>query len=179
MAEFVAFEPQVEVLGQSMLSALAGMGEEATVYLAHYDLGDIQPEEWYRNQDWLDFFKAVSSKESNAMFDLVSIGMKIPENAMFPPQIDSISSALLSTDVAYHMNHRNGEIGHYTATVTGENSIDMVCKNPYPCLFDYGLIYGLVRRFRPENVRFVVQHDDDAPCRQKGADSCTYHISWG
>lgn len=179
MAEFVAFEPTTEVLGQTLLSSIGAMGEQALPYLQQFKLENVQPEQWYLQQVWLDFMRTIGQKEYNGVFDLVGIGMQIPDRAIFPPAIDSIPSALASVDVAYHLNHRNGEIGHYHAHTIGENQIDMVCENPYPCDFDYGLIYGLVRRFRPSNVRFTVQHDDHAPCRQKGDQSCTYHVTWG
>ena len=74
------------------------------------------------------------------MLDLVSIGMKIPETAVFPPEIDSIDSGLNSIDVAYHMNHRGGEIGVYQATTVSKQQIDVLCRNPYPDYFDYGII---------------------------------------
>lgn len=178
MAQFVAFDPKVEVLGQALVTSTEGTGDEASVYLAAHSMGNIQPDQWYNQQEWLNFLKAINDHRLNAMFDLVGIGMKTPDNAIFPPQIDSIPSALASIDVAYHMNHRNGEIGHYHVNVLGDSSIDMLCENPYPCDFDYGLIYSMVRRFRPQNAKFSVVHDPNAPCRQKGADSCTYHITW-
>jgi hypothetical protein len=34
------------------------------------------------------------------------IGKSIPENAQFPPEINSIEAGLQAIDVAYHMNHR-------------------------------------------------------------------------
>lgn len=179
MAQFVAFDPKVETLGQAILSAVEGMGDEAHTYLAKHGLGEIKLDQWYMQQDFLNFLKAISEKQINAMFDLVGIGMKIPEHAVFPPQIDSIPSALMAIDMAYHMNNRNGEIGNYEVKVMGENSIDLICNNPFPCDFDYGLIYGMTRRFCPEDAQFVVRHDNHAACRQKGADSCTYHVTWG
>ena len=68
------------------------------------------------------------------MLALVSIGMKIPETAVFPPGIDSIESGLNSIDVAYHMNYRGGEIGVYQATTVSERQIDVLCRNPYPII---------------------------------------------
>jgi hypothetical protein len=179
MAQFIAFDPKVEAIGQAVMASLAGMGEAAKPFLKAHGLDDIQLAQWYLQQNWLDFLKDLADKKINAMPDMVSIGLKIPENALFPPEINSIPTALTALDVAYHMNHRNGEIGHYRAEVIGDSAIDMVCENPYPCDFDYGIIYGMVRRFRPTGVPFTVRHDDEAPCRKKGGDSCTYHVTWG
>jgi len=102
--------------------------------------------------------------------------MKIPENAIFPPNIDSVIAALQSIDVAYQMNHRGGEIGDYRAIVINDHNVDLICNNPYPDDFDYGIIYGMARRFCPKDLQFTVYHDNDAPCRKTGGDSCTYHV---
>jgi hypothetical protein len=178
MAQFVAFDPNVEVRGETMLSTIASLGEQIRPVLAKHGLAVIEPEKWYPQQTWLDVLREVAAAKFNAMFDLVSIGMHIPENAAFPPDIDSIPAALASIDVAYHMNHRNGEIGEYRFVGVNDKQIDMICRNPYPDDFDYGIIYSMARRFRTAGSHFVVRHDDHAPCRKKGADSCTYHITW-
>jgi hypothetical protein len=56
--------------------------------------------------------------------------------------------------------------------------MDPVCRNPYPCDFDYGLIYSMGRRFCQKNAQFTVYHDAELGCRKKGANSCTYHMIW-
>jgi hypothetical protein len=178
MAQFIAFAPDVEVNGTTVLSIMAGMGESARPILAAHGFEDVQLDQWYSQQAWLDTFKEIAQLPTK-MCDLVSIGMEIPQNAIFPPGIDSIESALMSIDVAYHMNHRGGEIGNYHASVVSDHQVDLVCRNPYPCDFDYGIIYGMSRRFCPKNMHAWVYHDNEAPCRQKGADSCTYHVIWG
>ncbi len=121
-------------------------------------------------------------------------GKKIPESAVFPPDVKDIVSGLKSIDVAYHMNHSNGMgellfnpnnapgnqiiegIGHYEYNPGQDNRhAVIVCKNPYPCEFDRGIITTMARRFEQGSS---VQHDDTKPCRKKGADSCTYSVSW-
>jgi hypothetical protein len=176
MAQFISFSPDVEVLGIAMHSVVAGLGDEGQSILVKYGLGKIELTEWYSQQRWLNAFREIATGRMNAMFNLVAIGMKIPETAIFPPDIDTITAGLYSIDVAYHMNHRGGEIGCYRAEVINENQIDLICENPYPDDFDYGLIYGTARRFCPNDHDFSVYHDNDAPCRKKGDSSCTYHV---
>lgn len=178
MTQFVAYEPHVEVSGEAILSTVAGIGERALSDFTEYGLGNVQAGGWYPQQHWLNLLRAVAEGKTNSMFDLVAIGMKIPETAVFPPEIDSIQAALHAIDVAYRMNHRNGEIGSYSCQVVNDHSIDIVCDNPYPCDFDYGIIWGMARRFRPGRAVFTVRHDDKAPCRNKGGESCTYHVTW-
>jgi len=77
------------------------------------------------------------------------------------------------------MNHRGGEIGTYSFAATNGTAGKMFCQNPYPCEFDRGIITAMARRFSPGGSRQVcVEHDDEAPCRKQGAESCTYHVRW-
>jgi len=176
MVEFVSFDPNVEVSGQSMLCVVAGMGKSARPLLEKYGLDKLEPDKWYELQPILDFYKEISHS-SNSLLNLHSTGLKVPDTAVFPPDIDSISKALVSLDEAYHMNHRGGEIGHYRTLVLSTHQMDIVAETPFPCDLDYGIILGLARRFKPVHAIPVVWHGQGA-CRKKGAESCTYHVRW-
>lgn len=194
MAQFKAMAENVEVNGETVLSIAEGMSfskSEALRILAENGIKDPKPGMWYPQQSWLNAFEVIAKKiGANTLF---LIGMKIPENAKFPPQIDSIEKALPAIDVAYHMNHRiNGEllfnpangqmkegIGHYGFKKTGEKEAVMECNNPYPCDFDRGIIEAMAKRFKPQGTILVsITHSDNMPCRKNGADSCTYKIKW-
>lgn len=179
MAQFKAFAPGVQVNGQTVLAVVEGMGafgEYSLRILEENGIADPKPGEWYSQQSWLDAFKAIAERVGHAT--LFQIGIKIPENAAWPPQIDTIDGALASIDVAYHMNHRGGEIGHYDYQKTGDRSGKMVCNNPYPCDFDRGIIVATAKKFAPQGTFVKVEEDKSQPCRKKGADSCTYLIIW-
>lgn len=178
MSQFMAFNPYVEVSGAAILSIVKAMGERSLRTLAKHGLTDIDPDCWYPQQAWLDAFYELAQGDFSASLDLVSIGMRIPEVAVWPSGIKTIQDALFSIDEAYQAAHRNGEIGSYRVRLVGECEAEMVCENPYPCNFDYGIIYNTARLFLPPRSRLVVMHDDKAPCRTKGDDSCTYHIKW-
>ena len=67
-------------------------------------------------------------------------------------------------------------IGNYGYTpVPRERRIISVCENPYPCDFDRGILTTLAAKFERASR---VTHDDSAPCRKNGADSCKYIIAW-
>lgn len=180
MAQFKTFEPGVEVNGQTILSVVEGMSNfknRAIQILEENGISNPQEGKWYSQQDWLNAFKTIS--ESIGSVTLYQIGIKIPENADWPPEIDNIDKALSSIDIAYHMNHQKGEIGHYTYEKTGDRTGTMVCNNPYPCDFDRGIIEAVAKKFKPkDSIRVKVEHDNTKPCRKKGDDSCTYHIAW-
>ncbi len=84
-----------------------------------------------------------------------------------------------SIDVAYHMNHKNGEIGDYKFKATDAHGGKFVCKNPYPCDFDKGIIEAMANKFKPsDSLAVLVEHDPKCDCRKTGGDSCTYNVSW-
>jgi hypothetical protein len=179
MAQFKAFSANVEVNGETVLSIVEGMGSMksmAVQILADAGIRDPRPGQWFKQQAWLDAFRKIS--ESIGANTLSQIGQKIPENAKFPPEIDTIEKALSAIDVAYHMNHRGGEIGHYNCKAGGAGTATMECVNPYPCDFDRGIIVAMARRFAPGGSKARVTHDDAAPCRKKGAESCTFQVAW-
>jgi len=179
MAQFKAKSPVVQVNGETVLSIVDGMGafkSMAITILSDCGIKNPTPGQWYPQQAWLDAFKIISDKIGKAT--LTKIGNKIPENAKFPPTIDNIEKALSSIDIAYHMNHKGGEIGHYNYHKVSDKSAKLVCDNPYPCEFDRGIIEAMAKKFRPPTSLPRILHDDKAPCRKDGAESCTYHVEW-
>jgi hypothetical protein len=181
MAQFVARDRNVLVNGETVFSVVDGMGTSrarALQILASVGIPDPKPGAWYPQQAWLDAFKLIAAGMGGTT--LYNIGLKIPENARFPPELDSLAKALPAIDIAYHMNHRGGEIGHYKFIRTGDRAAKMVCDNPYPCDFDRGIIAAFCVRFKPEGSDSPARltHDTSSPCRKTGADSCTYLVSW-
>lgn len=197
MAQFKIFENGMEVNGITIMSVVNGLGSFKSLaqkYLRDAGLANVVASEtaWFSQEDWLKAFEKISEELGDST--LFAIGKQIPENAIFPKEIDSVDKALDSIDVAYHMNHRNarGEvlfdpartgkpimlegIGHYKfQKVANENKAIMLCENPYPCAFDRGIIETMARKFQPTAK---VEHDDSKPCRKKGSHTCTYTVTW-
>jgi hypothetical protein len=179
MAQFQAYEPRVMVNGQTVLAVVAGMGafrETAVRLLERHAIVNPQPSAWYPQQAWLDAFREIAEQIGGKTLN--QIGRSIPRHAKFPPGIDTVEKALGSLDAAYHLNHRGGEIGHLTFSETGPSSGVVVCKNPYPCEFDQGLVEAVASQFKPAGSGVRVQHDLTKPCRKKQGESCTYLVSW-
>lgn len=156
---YVAANPQVEASGASILSVIASAGSSLKPLLEKYGLNDVKPDAWYPQQLWLNFFRDLA-EGGGSMSDLVSIGMRIPETANFPPQINSVESALQMLNGAYHMNNRNDPVENrweYNKIAEGEYHI--TCRTPVPRDFEYGVVYGLVRRFCPKGQHYIVQRD--------------------
>jgi hypothetical protein len=179
MPPFQAYSNSVEVNGQTVLSIVKGMGafkDSGLATLARHGIKSPSSAGWYSQRQWLAAFEEIA--KSIGPRTLFQIGQSIPESAKFPPGINSVEKALGSIDMAYHLNHRGGEIGHYTFKSTGPKSGVMECRNPYPCDFDRGIIEALVRRFAPPPAAPKVAHDSSKPCRSKQGDCCVFLISW-
>jgi len=182
MAQFIPFDSHVEVIGQTVLSVITALpaGQDSRKeILARHGIQVPDASTWYAQKDYLNAFKEIA--ENVGPHTLFSIGKSIPEDAIFPPQIDSLEKALQSIDIAYNMNHRGGDIGYYKLThFDAKNKIARFeCKNPYPSEFDRGIITTMVRKFRPaDSFRDSVVLDTTKPTRLKGADSCSYTITW-
>jgi len=182
MAQFKPFASNVQVLGQTVLSivtALSNGQENRKEILSRHGIKSVEPEQWYSQEAYLNAFKEIS--ESVGPSTLFVIGKAIPENAKFPPQIDSLEKALAAIDMAYKMNHKGGEIGYYKLTSFDkkERVATVECKNPYPSEFDRGIITTMLRKFKPsDSLRTDVILDTNKPTRISGADSCTYKVIW-
>jgi hypothetical protein len=179
MTQFNAFDPNAEVKGTTILAIKTGVelvGGDPLPYLAKYGLIAVNPSGWYNLQAVLNMLQDIHLSDSN-YYNLISIGSKIPEFAAWPPEINSVQQAFEMLDVAYHMNHRNGEIGCYRTEVVGPRHIRVTARNPWPSDFDYGLCWGLLRRFAPAQSRPTVVRAS-SPCRVKGDEECIYHVTW-
>jgi len=183
MPEFTAFSPNVKVNRQTILALVNGMGsigifkKMALDALKTNGIELLKSQEWYPQQAWLNTFNYIA-KEMGPQ-TLFQIGKKVPENAKFPPHIKSLEEALNSIDVTHHLNHKDGEIGHYDSMFVNDSKAVIISNNPYPCEFDRGIIEGICHKFKTKNTAFfVVEHDDKQPCRRNGAYSCTYFVSW-
>jgi hypothetical protein len=196
--QFKPFEPDLEVYGASIdavVDAFKLFPSVALKRLTNYGIGTIRGkdvvinrEAWYPLGNWLSAYESFANEVGTRA--LFQIGQHIPKHAPFPPTINDIHSAVAGLDVAYHMNHRKAGkvmfdpatgqklsgIGNYGYTpVPRERRIISVCENPYPCEFDRGILTTLAAKFERASR---VAHDDSAPCRKNGADSCKYIIAW-
>ncbi|MDR1903612.1 MAG: hypothetical protein LBQ88_15205 [Treponema sp.] len=196
--QFRVFEKDIEVNAPTVNSIVAGLGYFTNLskrYLSREKIGKIVNKqlvldsgEWYSQAAWLRAFENIAQQIGDKV--LFKIGLSIPENAVFPPFVVDIDTAVQSIDIAYHINHRkNGRelfnmetgvmyegIGHYGyERLPGQNKIISVSRNPYPCAFDRGIITAMARKFQSGAA---VVHDDSKECRKDGRETCTYIVTW-
>ena len=192
MSQFKLSVPGIEVSGATILAFTSEMEvfrRRAIIILEKHGIKNVQPDNWYPAQNYLDAFKEIFEKLGDTIIRY--IGKQIPESAKWPPEIKTIEDALASIDVAYHLNHRkNGKvmfdpetgemiegIGHYKFEKIDDNSAKIICDNPYPCDFDMGIIEATASKFKPKGKLIKVIHEEGS-CRKKGDASCTYLVRW-
>ncbi|MCR9145303.1 MAG: hypothetical protein NXI24_23895 [bacterium] len=190
---------KIDIIGAALQSFFGGLGSFQSI--ADRILGEL--EYGSRRDDGTYYFEAerwYSAGPNVRMFELLKervgantlrqAGRSVPENAIFPPGVDTIQQGLASIDAAYHLNHaqdgvplmnpETGEIvdiiGRYrTEEIPGKNEIHVTSDSPYPSEFDEGIVAAMARRFEP-GAR--VRLDDSRPNRLNGGDACTYIVNW-
>lgn len=183
MVQFEAFDPDVEVHGRTILAvvdeALSRFSdtyrERAREALADNGVEDPAPDAWYPQQAWLDTFRVIADELEPHLLD--RLGGQIPSVVEWPNDVSGVEEGLRSIDDAYQLNHRGGDIGYYRFEPVDDQTGQVICRNPYPCLFDRGLIRAVARRYAPVESFVYVEEDRDR-CRRDGDDACTYTVYW-
>jgi methylthioribose-1-phosphate isomerase len=197
--QFQPLEPGIEVSGQSLGAFVQGFKAFRSIankYMEMYGLVRaevgkkpfVDTTRWYAQEAWLKAYECIVKEIGYSV--LFDIGASIPQNAIFPPWIKDVDTAIQSIDVAYHMNHRKAGvvmfdeatgvmlegIGHYGyRRIPAEQRIVSVCDTPYPCEVDFGIVSAMAEKFQR---RAKTVHDEAAPCRKRGDRSCRYVVTW-
>jgi hypothetical protein len=183
MATYEAFDPSVEVHGQTIIDVVdhalarfsATYQERAHEALAANGIEDPSPDEWYPQQAWLNTVEAIAEELEPHILD--RLGGQLPEVADWPSGCSGVAEGLRAIDRAYQRNHRGGDIGFYRFERTGDREGEVTCKNPYPCVFDRGLVRAVARQYAPVESFVFLEERGDA-CRREGDDACTYTVFW-
>lgn len=155
MSQLKSFDQKAQVLGEVIMAFLDGfpptMKDAGLRILERHEIQSPQPGKLYPLQSLLNAMKEVATLfGANLSFQ---IDEEIATNVKLPPDIKTLDQCLGAIDVAYHMNHRAGEIGYYKYVFRGPDGImtraEMECNNPYPFSFDRGVIEGFAKRFKP------------------------------
>ncbi len=123
---------------------------------------DIDPDKWYPQQYELDMFNTIESElTGDSLFDFVSVGMVIIDNAVLPPKVEQITYPEIEfmwNDI-FKLNHRGKNAGEISVEQIDAHHIKITAMTPYPHNFNYGLHYGVARRFLPVDVPFTIYFD--------------------
>lgn len=180
--EYKVFHPDTEILGQTLIDYRNAIeGDKFVPYFTKHGLVDIDPARWYPVQPFLDALSEMSSgSDGSIMLDLVSLGMRMVQSAVFPPEVDHLplEDVLGLMSAAYHLNMRGTDIGEIQVTHLGPRHTLTTNRTPFPDDFWYGVIYGYMRRFAPKGTTYIVKFDPDIKRRSQGGERTLIHITW-
>lgn len=174
--------PMIEARGTillALLEALKALGwanEAARLFLEARLREPLHRDHWYPLDLCLDCL--ADARDRFGEQGLRAVGRLIPAMAVFPPEVRTLDRALRTLDIAYHLNHRGGEVGNYLHQSLGVGQSLLHCSNPYGCAFDLGILEGLSRRFLPPGTPVEISHQHARTCRDLGAESCIYRLNW-
>ncbi len=180
MKQYKVFGPDAEVTGLAMMAFTASLHyHNFSHIMAQHGLDNIYADRWYPQQVWLDLFSDIA-KQSGAMFDLVSIGMKIVDTAVFPPEVEALSfpEVMMYANVNYLANNRGRDIGSIQVQMIDERHLLVIDQTPYPDDFVYGTYYALARRFLAHKALFTVKYEEKHVRREQGGAETRVHITW-
>ncbi len=163
MKTFVAASPEIKVGTLLMKGMLDGIDpDKLSVLFEKYGIpSNFQDGDFYYLQPYLDVMRDLSGGSVRGMFDFVAIGMRIVDNTPFPPEVDDIVGGFAFMNEAYHANlEGESEDEGWRTKVVDENYIVARQVSPFPSDLEYGVAYGIVKKFRPEDKEFTVELEE-------------------
>ncbi|CAM4496413.1 hypothetical protein FHS16_005546 [Paenibacillus endophyticus] len=139
----------VEVHGSAVKSVIEGCGvfqKRVKALLAEKGIVELELEAWYSLDHVITVITDLSASVGSNL--LLEIGKYITKNSVFPPEMDSFEKAVALLDVAYQMNHRNGNYGEYKCIQEDIKTIRFICNVPYPAMVNLGILRGFARKFQ-------------------------------
>jgi hypothetical protein len=182
MVRYQVFHPDHEFLGQVLLDiGEAGPdGARLKTYFEKHGLSDVDAQTWYPAQTFVDVFNEMEATGEMQMLDFVSVGLKVAENAILPPEVATMSlgEVLQTMDAAYRLNNRGTDVGEIRCEQVADKHYQLLVRVPYPDDMWYGITYGYMRRMAPNGTRFTVAYDEDAPGHHEGGEYTVIHVTW-
>ena len=177
--QYISFDPEAQIIGQNVLGFIECTNSERILpHLERHGLSSVDPQKWYSLQDWLDVLTDLDG-DGDAMFDFVSIGLKVAETAVYPPEVEQMPFAdfVMMIPQVYLMQHR-GDAGEERAERLSDKHLRLIMRTPYPDDLAYGVVWGMARRFLPEGTQFLIAYDETEPRCDQGGEFTVLDISW-
>ncbi|NDJ78510.1 MAG: hypothetical protein GYB65_19850 [Chloroflexi bacterium] len=182
VARFTAFNPAAEVLGQAMVAFVECSNRDAIrPFMEAHGLTEVNPDQWYPQQVWLDVLSDIANAKEDAMIDFVSIGMKLIRLIQLPPEFEQMSfrQVLQVWDEAgYQSTNRGEDAGYLAIDFLSDTHVKMALHTPYPDDLMYGACFALARRFLPHDTEVSVYFDESTPRRADVGGDTVIHIEW-
>jgi hypothetical protein len=177
--KFIAPSPDAQVIGFTFKPYLHSLrAEDIAPLLAKHGLPSIDPNQWYPMQRALDIQKDISNANENVSEILVAAGIQFARDWALPPETKTISDALhMVRQLSSKVDRCVPEGFGFTIQEVSEKHIRMFHNTPYTDDSVYGLLWGLVKRLKPDGAMFVVSIIDN-PDPENYPGTC-FDIKWG
>ena len=148
------------VLGLAIKAYIAGVSGDALPLLAKYGFdGEIEDQGWYARRDLLVMLD--ETMQSSPRIDMISVGLQFAHFAPFPADLDSVETALASLDPVYQASHQHlPDSDRWEFERVNDNNYLARDYTPYPVNFSYGLVFGLVERYAPQEAHVSVHTEE-------------------
>ncbi|HEX2619421.1 MAG TPA: hypothetical protein VHL11_04715, partial [Phototrophicaceae bacterium] len=155
MQHYKSFDPETEMVGQTVLSLVNSiMHNDIVDILKKHGLDKIDPLGWYPVQSVLDVMSDIS-KGDNASPVFVSIGMAAAQLGYESMGEDArqlpIGDFLTLYSKHYQSRTRYGDAGWIEVEMENERHYVITSRLPFPDDVFYGTFYAYARLFRPAN----------------------------
>lgn len=164
--------PDAEVLGAAINGFVNAVNSNNILpHAEKLGMTDLDPNKWYPKQMYIDLWNSIISSNSQAMFDLVSIGMTIAENA-WPPELEGqpFDELIMGFGDGFNAVNRGADRGYVKTMRREPNQYALAFRTPDPDDIHYGVVYGFCKRFLPKGKTFTVQYDTNITRRDEGGD---------
>lgn len=171
--------PDAEILGQAFGGIIASKYRgDFEDLIAKHGIDKIDPQKWYPLERAFAFFRDLVAK-GNTIISLVSIGIEIFEQAGLPDEVDSIPAGLHLLQAVNDINVRNmpPEDG-YDVEELSDRHYRVVDRTAWPHDLIYGYLYGIARRFKPEDGHPIVERVAYMNEENPNASGAIYEVSW-
>ncbi len=174
-------DPATEISGQDLMAYPVASNAEAVVQiLRKYGFAEIDANKWYPLQPLLDALYEIGT-HPDVSSSLVSIGVKIAEYGVEPPDLKNARLALVLEGWEQHLyaNVRGGDVGHVITQKITDTSYRIIQQNVFPDDLCYGLAYGFARAHLPLGTNFRVWYEDyDHRIDNSDSDKTVICVSW-
>ena len=181
MATFKLLHPDTEILGQMVIDFEQAANSTAFMpILEKHGLDNVQGDEWYSGQAWLDVLNEIHSDRYNRYFSLVSIGMKQIDNVDWPPEYLAMNpeEVILSINPIYQSHCRGTDTGEIEFEKVTDTHFKVILRVFEPDDIWYGNLYQIVKTFNKSGKAFTLSYDQDTVRRDHGGERTIFHIEF-
>ena len=195
MAQFISYNPNIEVAGVYVFSFINAMRRDIEYrqeVLAKHNIIAHKDNTWYPLQAFLNAMKEIG--DTTGEMNLFIMGLSAIKNT---PILDNtnLKEVLAMTNNRIHALHRlegklmynptTGEklegLGNIILTEFDDNNgiATITSDSPYPSKTEEGVFTGRLQQYKPINSEFhQVKEDITKPRKSQGDDSTTFILRW-